>query len=39
MGPRQRVEPTDDWQQLQLLTPFPEQRSKPRHDWGYTFRS
>ena len=26
MGTRQRVEPTDDWQQLQLLTPFPEQR-------------
>src|SRR6478672_4436978 len=27
MGPRQRVEPTDDWQQLRLLAPFPEQRS------------
>ena len=24
---RQRVEPTDDWQQLQLLAPFPEQRA------------
>lgn len=26
MGMRQRVEPTDDWQQLQLLASFPEQR-------------
>lgn len=26
MGARQRIEATDDWQQLQLLAPFPEQR-------------
>jgi transposase len=26
MGMRQRVEPTDDWRQLQLLAPSPEQR-------------
>lgn len=24
---RQRIEPLDDWQQLQLLTSFPEQRA------------
>jgi hypothetical protein len=24
---RQRMEPTDDWQQLQLLSRFPEQRT------------
>lgn len=27
MGTRQRIEATDDWQQLQLLAPFPEQRA------------
>jgi transposase len=27
MGHRPRVEPTDDWEQLQLLAPFPEQRA------------
>jgi len=24
---RPRVEPTDDWEQLRLLAPFPEQRA------------
>src|SRR5690348_5609883 len=27
MGHRPRVEPTDDWEQLQRLAPFPEQRA------------
>src|SRR5438045_1624267 len=26
-GQRQRIEPTDDWQQLDLLVRFPEQRT------------
>src|SRR5438046_574435 len=27
VGQRQRIEPTDDWQQLDLLVRFPEQRT------------
>ena len=27
MGQRQRIEPTDDWQQLDLLVRFPEQHT------------